>query len=125
MTDSELPGAAHRGMVLYAVASLAAIALAGGVFMLAFPAVEDRHAVWLSAAVALVVQVIAFGIARRFTARGNGIAGWGLGAGICLVTLVLYGFACRAAGLPTNAALLSLATFYFLTELIEPPLLTV
>jgi hypothetical protein len=31
----------------------------------------------------------------------------------------------RAFGLPQNAALLSLATFFFLTELIEPPLLSV
>jgi hypothetical protein len=36
---------------------------------------------------------------------------------------VVAGFAFRAAGLPTNAALLSLAVFLFITELIEPPLL--
>jgi hypothetical protein len=37
----------------------------------------------------------------------------------------VYGFVSRALGLPSNAALVSLATFFFLTELIEPPLLTV
>ena len=44
---------------------------------------------------------------------------------LCVATLVVYGFVGRALGLPSNAALLSLATFLFLTELIEPPLLTV
>jgi hypothetical protein len=44
---------------------------------------------------------------------------------ICLVALVAYGFVSRALGLPSNAALLSLATFFFLTELIEPPFLNI
>jgi hypothetical protein len=48
-----------------------------------------------------------------------------MGAVICFATLIVYGFVCRALGLPTDAALLSLATFFFLTELIEPPLLTI
>jgi hypothetical protein len=48
-----------------------------------------------------------------------------MGAVLCFATLVVYGFVSRALGLPSNAALLSLATFFFLTELIEPPLLTV
>ena len=48
-----------------------------------------------------------------------------MGALICFTSLIAYGFVSRALGLPSNAALLSLATFFFLTELIEPPLLTV
>ena len=44
----------------------------------------------------------------------NAIAGWGLGAVICFVALVVYGFVSRALGLPSNAALLSLATFLLL-----------
>ena len=79
----------------------------------------------ISAIVALVVQLIAFAIARLMSDRGNAIAGWGVGAVICFTSLIVYGFVSRALGLPSNAALLSLATFFFLTELIEPPLLTV
>jgi hypothetical protein len=86
---------------------------------------RERAAIWISAVVALVVQLVAFGIARLLSEKGHGIAGWGIGALICMVTLVIFGFVSRATGLPTNAALLSLATFFFLTELIEPPLLTV
>jgi F-type H+-transporting ATPase subunit a len=60
--------------------------------------------VWVSAGVALVVQLVAFGIARTLADGGNGIAGWGLGAVICLLVLVVYGFASRALGLPQSAA---------------------
>lgn len=114
-----------RALALYALACVVVIGLAGTVLAVAFAAEGDRRAVLVSAAVGLVVQVIAFAIARLLAAEGNGIAGWGLGAVICLTVLVVYGFAIRALGLPSNTALLSLATFFFLTELIEPPLLNV
>lgn len=112
-----------RGMMLYALASLVVIGLAGGVLTAVFAGGAERQAVWVSAAVALAVQVVAHGIARLMAAGGNGIAGWALGAVICVLALVVYGFVSRALGMPGNAALLSLATYFFLTELIEPPLL--
>ena len=114
-----------RGIVLYALASLVAIGLAAGVLVAVYSESSERQAVLVSALVALVVQVIAFAIARLLAGRGSAIAGWGLGALICFAALVVYGFVSRALGLPSNAALVSLATFFFLTELIEPPLLTV
>ena len=114
-----------RGLALYALACLVAIGLAAGVFVTVYSEPSERSAVLVSALVALVVQVVAFAIARRMAGRGNAIAGWGLGALICFTCLIAYGFVSRALGLPSNAALLSLATFFFLTELIEPPLLTV
>jgi cobalamin synthase len=113
-----------RGLALYTAACLLAIGGAAALFVgLLYGTAPERRAIWTSAAVALLVQVGAFAIARRFAARDNGIAGWTLGAVICLTALVIYGFVSRALGLPSNAALLSLATFFFLTELIEPPLL--
>jgi len=114
-----------RGVLLYGLASLVAIGLAAGVFMVVYPEPLGRQAVLVSAMVALVVQLVAFAIARILAARGSAIAGWGLGAVICFAALIIYGFVCRALGLPSDAALLSLATFFFLTELIEPPLLTI
>ena len=114
-----------RGLVLYGLASAVAIGLAAGLFIAYFPAPLERRAVATSAVVALVIQLVGFFIARRMATRGNAIAGWGVGALICFTSLIAYGFVCRALGLPSNAALLSLATFFFLTELIEPPLLTV
>lgn len=114
-----------RGLALYVLASAAAIVVAALVFVIVYGGAADRRAVVVSAIVALVVQGIACAVARLMAARGEGIAGWTLGAVICLVALFVFGFVCRLVGLPTNAALLSLATFFFLTELIEPPFLNI
>lgn len=114
-----------RGVAIYAGASVVLVAIAAGVFMLVYGGATERQAVWTSAAVALGVQLLAFAVARLMAQANHGVAGWGLGAAICLVTLVLYGTLVRGTGLPQGAALVSLATFLFITELIEPPLLNV
>lgn len=112
-----------RGLPLYAAASAGAILLAGGLLSLIYQGAAERRAIAISAGVAFVVQCLAFAVASLLAKANQAIAGWGLGAIISLATLVVAGFAFRAAGLPTNAALLSLAVFLFITELIEPPLL--
>lgn len=110
---------------LYALLSAAAIGLAGVFFALAFRETDQGLlAVLVSALVAFVVQVGAFALARSFARGGQAIAGWGLGALISMGTLVAYGVLAGVVDLPRDAALLSLATFLFLTEVIEPPLLT-
>ena len=125
MTAPSAGRSMSRAMALYALGCLLAIGLAGAVLAMVWDSPLDRRAVLVSATVALVVQMIAFAIARLMAAGGNGVAGWALGAAICLVVLVIHGFVSRGLGLPSNVALLSLATFFFLTELIEPPLLNV
>ena len=114
-----------RGLAYYALACVATIGVSAWLFVTYYSAPLERQAVLTSAIVAFVLQLVAFVIARRMSDRGNAIAGWGVGALICFTSLIAYGFVSRALGLPSNAALLSLATFFFLTELIEPPLLTV
>jgi hypothetical protein len=114
-----------RGIRLYALASFAIIAVAAGAFTLAYDDGAARQVVLVSAVLAFVVQLVAFAVARLLAASGHGIAGWGLGAVFCFVALVVYGFVCRAAGLPTSAGMISLATFFFLTEVIEPPFLNI
>lgn len=114
-----------RATALYALGCLVLIAMSGAVLAVVWGSPLDRRAVLVSAVVAWVVQLIAFVIARLLAAGGNGVAGWALGAVICFVALVIFGFVSRGLGLPSNVALLSLATFFFLTELIEPPLLNV
>ena len=114
-----------RGLALYLLASVVVIGLAGAVFVAIYSAPAERRSVAVSALVALVVQLVAFAIARLLADRGNAIAGWALGAVVCFAALIVYGFVCRSLGLPQTAALLSLATFFFLTELIEPPFLTI
>jgi hypothetical protein len=110
---------------LYALVSAGAMLVAGVFLALAFRETDrGLDAVLVSALVAFVVQVGAFALARTFARGGQAIAGWGLGALISMGTLVVFGFLGGAVGLPRNVVVLSLATFLFLTELIEPPLLT-
>lgn len=78
------------------------------------------HAMWMSAAVAVAVQLAAFGLTRA-TQPANVIAGWGAGMIIRLAALAVYGLlGVKALGLPMGPALLSLAAFFFVTTLIEP-----
>jgi len=114
-----------RGVVLYFLASLVVIGLAAAVFVAVYSAQAERRTIVVSALVALGVQLVAFAFARILADKGNAIVGWVLGAAVCFAVLLVYGFVCRSLGLPQTAALLSLATFFFLTELIEPPFLTI
>jgi hypothetical protein len=124
MTEGKRPSMGKgKALLLYALSCVVVIGLVGGILTAVYGAGREMQAVWVSALVALVVQLVAFTIARTLADEGNGIAGWALGAVICLVALVVYGFASRALGLPQSAALLSLATYFSLTELIEAPFL--
>jgi hypothetical protein len=107
---------AYVGLVLAAVAGLSWFA---GLF---FTGPDNHRAILTSAGIAVVVQVVGFTIAWRMR-RSNLLAGWALGALLCMVTLVLYGMAVKPLGLPLEPALLSLAGFFFVTELLEPPCL--
>jgi uncharacterized membrane protein len=83
----------------------------------------EERAIWLSAAIAFVVQMLAFGVAS-LVRRDQALVGWGLGAIMRLVTLSVYALVfVKMLGLPATAALVSLATFFFLSTLVEPLLL--
>lgn len=114
-----------KATALYAAISGVAIAIGGFLCTLAWKTPAERRAILVSAVLAFVVQVAAFAVAREFARADNAIAGWGLGALVSIATLIVYGFVVRPLGLAPGAALLSLACFLFVTELIEPPLLNV
>ena len=107
----------------YAAVVAATVFVFGWIFTIFFPGEAARQAIGTSAAIACLVQLGGFAIARRMR-RTNAIAGWAAGALLCLLSLVLYGFLVRPLGLPIEPALLSLAAFYFVTETLEPLLLT-
>ena len=112
-----------RAFALFTAATAAILAGAGGLLALVYRTGAERHALWVSAGVAMGVQLFAFAIAR-LTLRTNVIAGWGLGALLRMVALGVYALVVvNALGLVSGAALISLATFFFLTTLIEPLLL--
>ena len=105
---------------LYALAATLLIALLGWLLTLGFPGPRDAAAIRLSAIVAIVVQLVAFAVTKTL-ARRHLIAGWGAGSLLRFMTLVVYALlAVKVLGVAPVAALVSLATFLFLSTLIEP-----
>jgi uncharacterized membrane protein len=110
---------------LLAFAAIAAALTAGtaAIMTAVWSTPAEERAIWLSAAIAFVVQMLAFGVAS-LVRRDQALVGWGLGAIMRLVTLSVYALVfVKALGLPATAALVSLATFFFLSTLVEPLLL--
>ena len=109
-------------VLCYAAIVLVTVVGLGWIGTLFFPGELALRAIRISAVIACCVQVAGFMIARR-SRPSNVMAGWSIGALMCLFSLVLFGFATRPLGLPSEPALLSLAAFYFVTEVAEPLLL--
>ncbi len=116
--------AAVRATVRFAVACALTLAVLGGLFALLLRAPAARHAVLVSAVVAFAVQVAAFA-AVRAAGRERLLVAWGAAGGLRLLTLVVYGLvAVREYALAPAPALLSLATFLFVTTLVETKLIS-
>jgi len=113
-----------KAIVVFGAAVAATILGLGFVLTLAFRTPEDRTAIAASGAVALVVQLFAFTVAR-LTAKSNYLAGWVIGVALRFVALIAFAFvAVKGLALPAPAALISLATFLFISTLLEQKLLT-
>lgn len=112
-----------RSILTYALLTVAVVAVAGWLLTLGFHGARDAAAVRLSAAVAVLVQVAAFAVARLWATR-NVVAAWGAGALLRLLTLMVYALlAVKVLALPAVAALVSIVLFFFLSTLLEPLLL--
>jgi hypothetical protein len=115
-----------KGFALFAGVALAIVVVAGLALTRVWPSAEAAHAIRVSAAVALVVQLFAFGIVRLARGSQNTIAAWGLGALLRAVVLGLYALVLvKSLGLVGTPAVVSLALFFFLSTLVEPLLLNV
>jgi len=107
--------------IFFAVTCVAVIAVVWLLAEVLFPNEAGRQSLGVAAAVAFVVQVVAFVVAREFAKRKNVIAGWGIGIAMRFVALLLFGFvAVPKLGLPLGTSLLGLAIFLFVSTLIEP-----
>lgn len=85
---------------------------------------ETSRAIWISLGAAVLVQVLALLVARSF-GRERILVGWGMGALLRLLAVLVYAFAViPMLGLPLAPALLSLVAILFVTTLFEPFLLT-
>jgi hypothetical protein len=100
------------------------LAAATGVLLLVFHHPAGRRAVLVSAALAVGVQVIAFSVAR-LAPPDKVFKVWAGGAVLRMLTLVLYALLLlQPLRLPPAAALLSLASLFFVTTVLESWLLT-
>ena len=107
--------------ILFAVTCIAVIAVVWLLAEVLFPNEAGRQALGIAAAVAFVVQVVAFLVAREFAKRQNVMAGWGSGIALRFVVLLRVGLvAVPKLGLPLGSSLLGLAMFLFVSTLIEP-----
>lgn len=112
-----------KGLGRYAMATVAVVLVGGALLSLAFRGPGDLGAIWLSAAIALAVQLAAFRLSR-FAGVNNLMARMGTGALLRFATVFVYAFiAAKLLAVPLAAALISLAAFFFLSTLIEPLLI--
>ena len=108
-----------RPFVLYSAACIAAIGVVGAIAAL-FTEGLGRQAILASAVLALLVQLLAFGVARMFRGR-HVFVGWGTGSAMRFVALAFYALiVAKLWAAPATVALLSFAAFLFVTTVIEP-----
>jgi hypothetical protein len=113
-----------KAMLWFGGSVILIVLVCGALLSIPFSAPRERQAIEASAVIALVVQLFAFGIARMVSAP-NFLAGWITGVALRFVALIAYAFVgVKLFGMPAAAALISLASFLFISTLVEPKLLT-
>lgn len=118
---------ATRSLGLFAAISLAIIFHAWLLLRLVFTSEAQHQALLASAGLAFAVQVGAFAFLApgksNAAAPGELLLRWGMGAVLRLVVLVMFAVLANVLRLPLDAALVGLATYFFLTMIAEPLLL--
>ncbi len=113
-----------KATALFGAAVVVIVLLFGALLAIPFSSADEIKAIGLSGGIALVVQLVAFVIARRVP-RQRFLTGWLVGATMRFVTLVVWAFlVLKVVVLPAPAALISLVTFFFVSTLVEPKLLS-
>ncbi len=108
-----------KWFALYGAACVVAVALVGAVAW-SFLDTRARSAMLLSAGLAVVVQMVAFAVARLLRSK-NMMLGWGVGSILRLLVLVVYALvAAKGSRVPLAPALLTFVGFLFVTTVIEP-----
>lgn len=106
---------ARSGLILVAL-----IAITGWILSKGFTTAAEHRAIIISAILAAAVQMAAFWLVHSMARRNAALAGWGMGAVLRVVTLLLYGLIfAKLLNLPLTAALVSFAVFLFASMLIE------
>jgi len=107
----------------FTLVMIAVVLVVGALLSFAFHGPGDSVAIWVSAVVAIVVQLIAFAVGQS-AGRVGLTARMGAGALVRFLALVIYAvLVALVFKLPVTAALISLFLFFFLSTLIEPLLI--
>ncbi len=118
---------ATRSLAIFAAISAAIILVSWLVLRMVFPTSAQQQAMLASAGLAFAVQVGAFALLAPGrtggAVPGEIIVRWGMGAVIRLVALLMFAVLAKVMHLPLDAALVSLAMYFFLTMMAEPFLL--
>lgn len=110
-------------MARFAALTVLLVVVAGALLAIVFRSPAERMALAVSAGVALVVQLFAFGIAQA-VGKQKAFTGFTIGTMLRLATLVVYALVVvRLAEMPPVAALIGLATYFFLSTILETRLL--
>jgi hypothetical protein len=111
---------------MYVVAIVIAIATVGALLSVAFRGPGDVQAILVSGVLALAAQLLAFGLGRLAAGTTPNVT-VRIGTGALVRMFFLFAFAlllaAKVVALPLVAALVSFATFVFLSSLIEPLLI--
>lgn len=108
----------------HAATLVGSIALVAALFSLFYTEGAERRATWWSALLAAAVQVATLAYLRHGPSSRL-LARWTIGSAVRLATLVIYALvALGPMRLPATPALLSLATFFFVSTIIESRSLT-
>lgn len=112
-----------RRVLRFGVLIAVLIALSSLLLGTMFQRPGDDRAIRISAVLAFVVQLFAFAV-LLLVDRAKVFPAWGLGTLLRLAALAVMGFwLVHGLALRAEPALISLATFFFLTALVEPLLL--
>ena len=112
-----------RAIALFGVVAVVVCLVAGGILAVFYDTWPERRAILISAAIALVLQLLVF-VGLRLAPREHVVAAWGVGAIARFAVLLLYAMVMvKALALPQGAALVSLASFLFILTVLEPPFL--
>ena len=107
-------------MARFGVLLVALIAVTGWLISKGFKTDADKHAIFVSGVIAIVVQLAAFGLVQLTGKRNATLIGWMMGAVLRGLALALYGLLFAGLlGLPLAAALTSFAVFLFASMLLE------
>jgi hypothetical protein len=117
----------RNALAYFAGVSAALIIVATIILRTYYRAVDQHHAMLVSAGLAFAVQLGSYAFLRP-ARPGHGAPGellirWGVGAVMRLLVLVLYAPIARIINISLEAALVSLVTFFFMTMMAEPLLL--